>query len=550
MGDVRSAFDEFVAAKDALPALESFETLKKQLGLGAYSFEEFKEHATPQLPYKHRTLLTTLGKKWERYASMRLVRPVETVVSGAGPCGIRAAVELALLGHKVTLIELREECSRHNILKTWQMTLDDLVSFGLASFVPGLKIHGHLHVGTREIQLCLLKAALIYGVRAFYGRGVCGILRPNDSEPGWRVWTLPMRNARAFLGSAESKEERAELALRPGEQDTSRLESTSKVDFIENADHSDPAITDTPAVSDALVYSFTSLIVAEGESSRLIRRLGFDRKVTRFNEAIGIVVNLDFSPAAKIKPSAAERKIDEFVVWRSSATWQATPLGPLSKQGIELENMEYMRGTETHFIAATTRLRHLASLGIIKSVQPSVKGSLAASNVDFERLRSHLARPLATAAGIAEDAPLLTKHGIQIFDFSCRGLCIDPLRFLTPASALIMPVGDALQNPYWPQGLGVNRGFHNAMDAAWVAHLKASGSSDQVVEEERRFSFKIMDWKIFSPQSLRPAVDWTADPMMRYSPELVKSIHMHDIQSKAEKSSIPLRYREAFALSL
>ena len=34
---------------------------------------------------------------------------------------------------------------------------------------------------------------------------------------------------------------------------------------------------------------------------------------------------------------------------------------------------------------------------------------------------------------------------------------------------LVLPIGDALQEPFWPEGLGVNRGFHNALDACWAA---------------------------------------------------------------------------------
>ena len=36
-------------------------------------------------------------------------------------------------------------------------------------------------------------------------------------------------------------------------------------------------------------------------------------------------------------------------------------------------------------------------------------------------------------------------------------------------------VGDALQEPFWPEGLGINRGMHNAMDACWVANQWAEG---------------------------------------------------------------------------
>ena len=39
-----------------------------------------------------------------------------------------------------------------------------------------------------------------------------------------------------------------------------------------------------------------------------------------------------------------------------------------------------------------------------------------------------------------------------------------------PGNRLVVTrVGDALQEPFWPEGLGVNRGMNNVLDAAWCA---------------------------------------------------------------------------------
>ena len=35
----------------------------------------------------------------------------------------------------------------------------------------------------------------------------------------------------------------------------------------------------------------------------------------------------------------------------------------------------------------------------------------------------------------------------------------------------VFPIGDAILEPFWPQGLGSNRGFHSAMDAIWSVHV-------------------------------------------------------------------------------
>ena len=45
---------------------------------------------------------------------------------------------------------------------------------------------------------------------------------------------------------------------------------------------------------------------------------------------------------------------------------------------------------------------------------------------------------------------------------------IDGVRRKEPL--LVLSVGDALQEPFWPEGLGINRGMHNALDACWAAN--------------------------------------------------------------------------------
>lgn len=53
---------------------------------------------------------------------------------GAGPCGLRAAVELALLGARVVLVEKRTKFSRHNVLHLWPFTIHDLRALGAKKF--------------------------------------------------------------------------------------------------------------------------------------------------------------------------------------------------------------------------------------------------------------------------------------------------------------------------------------------------------------------------------------------------------------------------------
>ena len=75
---------------------------------------------------------------------------------------------------------------------------------------------------------------------------------------------------------------------------------------------------------------------------------------------------------------------------------------------------------------------------------------------------------------------------LSIFDFSERkqsnraatvvhGSSLGELRgdFL----CVVARVGDALQEPFWPEGLGTNRGVHNARDAACAGCGGACGTA-------------------------------------------------------------------------
>ena len=60
--------------------------------------------------------------------------PSQCVIIGAGPCGLRAAVELGFLGARVVLLEKRDAFSRNNVLHLWPFTIHDLRGLGAKKF--------------------------------------------------------------------------------------------------------------------------------------------------------------------------------------------------------------------------------------------------------------------------------------------------------------------------------------------------------------------------------------------------------------------------------
>ena len=134
-------------------------------------------------PHRTKELIKKLAHTWDRQrqdeAGLAAVRGTKILISGAGPVGLRAAAEAAMMGMEVTVLEKRETFSRVNILTLWQPTADDLVSFGARSFYPKFSnMANFLHLGTREIQLVLLKNCLLFGANVLYGTELLGLQAP------------------------------------------------------------------------------------------------------------------------------------------------------------------------------------------------------------------------------------------------------------------------------------------------------------------------------------------------------------------------------------
>lgn len=58
----------------------------------------------------------------------------QCLVLGAGPCGLRTAIELSLLGAQVVVVEKREAFSRNNVLHLWPFSISDLRGLGAKTF--------------------------------------------------------------------------------------------------------------------------------------------------------------------------------------------------------------------------------------------------------------------------------------------------------------------------------------------------------------------------------------------------------------------------------
>jgi len=118
---------------------------------------------------------------------------------------------------------------------------------------------------------------------------------------------------------------------------------------------------------------------------------------------------------------------------------------------------------------------------------------------------------------------------------------------------IVIHIGDTIQNPFWPQGLGVNRGFHSSLDAVYAAYIMSTSSQNyELTLTELITAGKTREWVAFNETCLQSftlnSPTWTADPISRYSRDIYKSIHFHDIEHHAKQPSLPLRIREFYNL--
>ena len=211
-----------------------------------------------------------------------------------------------------------------------------------------------------------------------------------------------------------------------------------------------------------------------------------------------------------------------------------------------LAYLEQMRSTGTLTPEAEAALKRnstskgLVEMGVVKAKLPRAE-MLQPANVDAEALRN-MARLIATECGLPPTTDFCATNPVQLFDFSSLARCEAPLKLLHgngavtlgttdealkaagngAAAGLVFPIGDALQEPLWTSGLGVNRGFHsglnavyaalvarhqglpaacNAMDAAWARMLAINWPSGLAGEGSKGI--------------VKPGNTWCADPASR-----------------------------------
>ncbi|MED6291110.1 Protein-methionine sulfoxide oxidase mical2b, partial [Characodon lateralis] len=382
------------------------------------------------------------------------------LIIGGGPCGLRTAIELVLLGCKVVVIEKRDTFSRNNVLHLWPYTIHDLRALGAKKFYGKFCAGAIDHISIRQLQLMLLKVSLILGVEIHVNVEFVKLLEPPEQQtedaPGWRA------------------------ELRPSSH----------------------------PVSD---FDFDVVIGADGRRSTLD---GFSRKEFRGKLAIAITANF------VNRNTTAEAKVEEI----SGVAFifnQKFFLELKEETGIDLENIVYYKDN-THYFVMTAKKQSLLDKGVIINDYIETERLLNSDNVNQEALLSYAreAADFGTNYQLPSLDYAINPYGqpdVAMFDFTCMYASENAalIREKHGHQLLVALVGDSLLEPFWPMGTGCARGFLAAFDTAWMVRGWAQGKNCLETLAERESIYRLLPQT--TPENISKNLEqYTIDPATRY----------------------------------
>ncbi|XP_045410569.1 F-actin-monooxygenase MICAL3 isoform X11 [Lemur catta] len=463
MNQAHVLFDRFVQATTCKGTLKAFQELCDHLELKPKDYRSFYHKLKSKLNYwKAKALWAKLDKRGSHkdYKKGKACTNTKCLIIGAGPCGLRTAIDLSLLGAKVVVIEKRDAFSRNNVLHLWPFTIHDLRGLGAKKFYGKFCAGAIDHISIRQLQLILLKVALILGIEIHVNVEFQGLVQPPEDQEneriGWRALVHPK----------------------------------------------------THPVSE---YEFEVIIGGDGRRNTLE---GFRRKEFRGKLAIAITanfINRNTTAEAKVEEISGVAFIfnQKFFQELREAT------------GIDLENIVYYKD-DTHYFVMTAKKQSLLDKGVILHDYADTELLLSRENVDQEALLNYAreAADFSTQQQLPSLDFAINHYGqpdVAMFDFTCMYASENAalVREQNGHQLLVALVGDSLLEPFWPMGTGIARGFLAAMDSAWMVRSWSQGTNPLEVLAERESIYRLLPQT--TPENVsKNFSQYSIDPVTRY----------------------------------
>ncbi|XP_019400077.1 PREDICTED: protein-methionine sulfoxide oxidase MICAL3 isoform X5 [Crocodylus porosus] len=478
-------FDRFVQASTCKGTLKAFQELCDYLELKPKDYRSFYHKLKSKLNYwKAKALWAKLDKRGSHkdYKKGKACANTKCLIIGAGPCGLRTAIDLSLLGAKVVVIEKRDAFSRNNVLHLWPFTIHDLRGLGAKKFYGKFCAGSIDHISIRQLQLILLKVALILGIEIHVNVEFQGLVYPPEDQEneriGWRALVHPK----------------------------------------------------THPVSE---YEFEVIIGGDGRRNTLE---GFRRKEFRGKLAIAITANFIN------RNTTAEAKVEE--ISGVAFIFNQKFFQDLREDtGIDLENIVYYKD-DTHYFVMTAKKQSLLDKGVIRHDYADTELLLSRENVDQEALLNYAreAADFSTNQQLPSLDFAINHYGqpdVAMFDFTCMYASENAalVREQNGHQLLVALVGDSLLEPFWPMGTGIARGFLAAMDSAWMVRSWSLGASPLEVLAERESIYRLLPQT--TPENVtKNFSQYSIDPATRYPNVNVNFLRPHQVRHLYNKGDL------------
>ncbi|KAM3858885.1 protein-methionine sulfoxide oxidase mical3b [Diretmus argenteus] len=482
-------FDGFVQATTCRTTLRAFSHLCEHLQLTQTPTVRPLYHTIKErLNYwKANGVWAKLDKRaaHQEYMRGRACANTTCVIIGAGPCGLRAAVELGFMGARVVLLEKRDAFSRNNVLHLWPFTIHDLRGLGAKKFYGKFCAGSIDHISIRQLQLVLLKVALLLGVEVHVNVEFRELVEPPEDQEGQKVgWRM---------------------VVHPKSHPINQLE-------------------------------FGVIIGADGRRNTLS---GFRRKEFRGKLAIAITANF------KNRNTTAEAKVEE--ISGVAFIFNQRFFQELHQEtGIDLENIVYYKD-DTHYFVMTAKKQSLLEKGVILHDYADTELLLSRGNVDQNALQAYAleAANFSTNHQLPSLDFAMNHYGqpdVAMFDFTCMYASENAalVRQRQGYQLLVTLVGDSLLEPFWPMGTGIARGFLAALDSAWMIRSWVQGNALLDVLAERESLYRLLPQT--TPENINKNIClYTVDPATRYpniNPLLINPAQVRHLVDKGEETGL------------
>uniref|UniRef100_A0A1A9ZWV1 F-actin monooxygenase n=1 Tax=Glossina pallidipes TaxID=7398 RepID=A0A1A9ZWV1_GLOPL len=453
-------FDLFCVATTMRQILGLHRNMCELIGLRPAPLNDFY----PKVKAKVRSWKAqALWKKFDARASQRVYAKgnactgARVLVIGAGPCGLRTAIEAQLLGAKVVVVEKRDRISRNNVLHLWPFVITDLRNLGAKKFYGKFCAGSIDHISIRQLQCILLKVALLLGVEIHEGVSFERTIEPTGDGCGWRA------------------------ALSP-------------------TDH---------AVSH---YEFDILIGADGKRNTLE---SFKRKEFRGKLAIAITANFIN------KKTEAEAKVEEIsgvaFIFNQSFFKELYHTTGIDLENI----VYYKDETHYFVMTAKKHSLIDKGVILQDFADPAELLAPANVNTEKLLDYAREAAEFSTKYQMPNLEFAVNHYGkpdVAMFDFTSMFAAESSCRVIVRKGFRLMQclVGDSLLEPFWPTGSGCARGFLSSMDAAYAIKLWSNSFNSILgVVAQRESIYRLLNQT--TPENLQRDIgSYTVDPATRY----------------------------------